>query len=311
QGSDPGLFQGPRDIAVAPDGSVYISEGDAGSPTHRIQHFDANGVYLNGWGSYDSTNTELKYIAPPGTFNEPWGIGIGPDGSVYVADTWNYRIQKFTADGQFITSWEANVPNDVLGFYGPRDVAVGANGRVYVTDTGNKRVLVYDSDGNYITQFGSAGLEPGQFDEPVGIAVDADGVVYVADTWNERVQVFEPDAAGLVYFAVREWEVKGWRSQSVLNKPYLALGPDGNVYVTDPEGFRVLVFDKFGKPLMTWSIQSFEGDVFGQPLGIAVDAQGRIWVTDLTNHRVLRFNLANVTLPVDGGQQPVQEPGSQ
>ena len=58
-------------------------------------------------------------------------------------------------------------------------------GRVYVTDTGNKRVVVFDADGNFITEFGSAGLDAGQFDEPVGITVDKNGTVYVVNTWNE------------------------------------------------------------------------------------------------------------------------------
>jgi len=185
---------------------------------------------------------------------------------------------------------------------------------VYVTDTGNKRVLVYDANGNYITQFGGPGLEPGKFDEPVGIAVDANGAVYVADTWNERVQVFEPDATGFTYFAVRQWDVRGWRSQSVMNKPYLAVGPDGVVYVTDPEGFRVLAFDNQGTPLFSWTIQSFEGDVFGQPLGISVDGQGRVWVIDFSNHRALRYNLENVEPPQNSGgssQDSGENSGSQ
>ena len=53
-------------------------------------------------------------------------------------------------------------------FWGPRGVAVDQAGNVYVTDTGNKRVVVFDSNGTYITEFGSYGMEPGQFDEPVG-----------------------------------------------------------------------------------------------------------------------------------------------
>jgi DNA-binding beta-propeller fold protein YncE len=71
-------------------------------------------------------------------------------------------------------------------------IAVNEQGQVFVTDTGNKRVVVFDSDGNYITKFGSTGLGPGQFDEPVGIAVDEAGQVFVADTWNQRIQVFMP-----------------------------------------------------------------------------------------------------------------------
>jgi DNA-binding beta-propeller fold protein YncE len=71
-------------------------------------------------------------------------------------------------------------------------LAVDAEGNVYVADTGNKRIIIFDADGNYLTEFGTAGLDPGQFDEPVGVAVDEDGTVYVTDTWNQRIQTFEP-----------------------------------------------------------------------------------------------------------------------
>jgi DNA-binding beta-propeller fold protein YncE len=171
-------------LAVAPDGSLYIADTD----NHRIQHLDANGTVLQTWGSFADLS---KGPAPGGTFFEPWGIALGTDGSVYVADTWNHRIQKFTADGQFITMWgyfgQAEAPE---ALWGPRDVAVDSQGRVYVTDTGNKRIVVFDADGKPVTQFGSTGLEPGQFDEPVGLSIGPEDQVYVADTWNQRVQVF-------------------------------------------------------------------------------------------------------------------------
>ena len=94
------------------------------------------------WGSFADAN---KGDAPGGTFNEPWGIAVAPDGSVYVADTWNYRVQKFTADGKFVQMWgyfgQAEAPD---AFYGPRSIAVDNDGRVYVGDTGNKRIVVFN-----------------------------------------------------------------------------------------------------------------------------------------------------------------------
>src|SRR5690606_39789650 len=83
-------------------------------------------------------------------FNRPNGVAIGPDGNLYVADTWNYRIVVLTQDGEVITSWgqpgqfgieAAPAPFDA--FWGPRDVEVDEQGRVYVADTGNKRIRVY------------------------------------------------------------------------------------------------------------------------------------------------------------------------
>jgi DNA-binding beta-propeller fold protein YncE len=93
-----------------------------------------------------------------------------------------------------------------------------------------------------VTSFGSYGLEPGQFDEPVGIDVDEGGNIYVADTWNRRVQVFTPDVDGLTYIPSNEWEISGWESQSLENKPFLTLGHDQTVFLTDTETFRVLEF---------------------------------------------------------------------
>ncbi len=189
-GETGGLFNAPRSLAIAPDGSLYVAD----SRNHKIQHFSPEGELIHSWGSFSNTNSES---AAPGTFNEPWGVAVGPDGSVYVADTWNNRIQKFTSKGDFITTWgHSGLAEDMNSFYGPRGIAVDAAGRVFITDTGNKRVVVFTSDGEPITQFGSVGIDPGNFDEPVGIAVGRDGRVYVADTWNQRVQVFTPDAPG-------------------------------------------------------------------------------------------------------------------
>ena len=88
----------------------------------------------------------------------------------------------------------------------------------------------------------------GKFDEPVGLAQDAGGDWYVTDTWNHRVQKFD---AGWHYLA--QWAVNGWGSESVVNKPYVAVdGARGLVYITDPEGYRVLVFGMDGSFKGTW-----------------------------------------------------------
>ncbi len=141
---------------------------------------------------------------PIGTFCEPWAVAVSPDGQwVYVADTWNHRIQKFTSDGKPVKAWgNPNydpVSSGPFGLWGPRGIAVDAHGRVFVADTGNKRVVIYDSEGNFISQFGGGGISPGQLEEPVGLAFDAQGNLYVADTWNQRIQVFAPNADGSTY----------------------------------------------------------------------------------------------------------------
>jgi streptogramin lyase len=286
-GSEAGQFKRQRDLAVAPDGGVYVADTE----NHRIQHFDPQGNFINTWGSYGAS-IDANNPAPEGSFNEPWGIAVGPDGSVYVADTWNNRIQKFDANGKFITSWGFGISqtDDPFGFYGPRDVAVDGEGNVFVTDTGNKRVVVFDADGNFLTQFGGPGLDSGQFDEPVGVTVDAQGQVYVADTWNQRVQVFLKASDGS-YLPLESWDIAGWYGQSLDNKPYLDVNDAGKIFIADPEANRVLMFNTQGEFIQYWGDYSTGPDGFNLVGSVQADNSGGVWVSDTNNNRIMHFSL--------------------
>jgi len=284
QGDQASQFQRPRGVAIAGDGNIYVADTE----NNRIQHLTPGGDILHVWGKFGDTTTGN---APGGTFNQPWGVDVGPDGSVFVADTWNHRIQKFSAEGKFLKMWgyfgQAEGPD---ALWGPRDVAVDQEGNVFVTDTGNKRVVVFDLDGNNITQFGGAGMAPGQFDEPVGIAVDKTGNVYVADTWNQRIQVFSRFEES-TYIPENEWEVVAWFGQSLDNKPYIDVNEEGMVFITDPEGYRVLQFTQEGDFVKFWGDFGTELDSFGIPVGIAADSNAGVWVSDAGNNRIMHFSL--------------------
>ncbi len=283
-------FNAPRGLAFAPDGSFYVAD----SRNHRIQHFAADGKALNTWGTFADASADPNK-AVGGTFNEPWGVAVGPDGSVYVSDTWNHRVQKFDASGKFIKMWGSFGQSDATHtslLYGPRGISVDSNGHVYLADTGNKRIVVFDKDGNYITQIGSEGFEVGKFSEPVDVKLDSKGNVYVTDTWNQRVQVFSPSADGTTFTPSLQWPVvDGWKSQTLDNKPYIAIAPNGNVFITDPEGYRVIEYTSTGKLLQTWGTYGTDNSSFGLASGIAVDANGLVWVTDSANGRVMRFTV--------------------
>jgi DNA-binding beta-propeller fold protein YncE len=264
----------------------------ADSRNNRILHFDSSGALINAWGKSSGNDaSHPNPAAAPSTFNEPWGVAVGPDGSVYVTDTWNNRIQKFTANGQFIKMWTTGQAGQADVFYGPRGLAVDAKGRVYVADTGNKRIVVFDADGNFLTQFGSDGMEAGQFDEPVGVTVDASGNVYVTDTWNQRVQTFSPSPDGMNFSPLKQWDVAAWYGQSLDNKPFIAVDNKGHVFITDPEGFRVIEYSTDGSLVQTWGDYGSTPSTFGLAAGITIDAQGNIWVSDAANNRLMRFTL--------------------
>ncbi len=290
-GTEPGQFNQPRDVAVGLDNEIYVLDSD----NHRVQVFDLEGNYLREWGSRCQLESGLGCVDPDGNgplaygdgqFQEPWGIAVDAEGRVFVADTWNHRVQVFEADGTFVTKWGSygQTVESVSLLYGPRDLAIDASGRVFVTDTGNKRVLVYNRQGWLLNQWGGAGVGPGQFEEPVGIDVDSQGNIYVADTWNQRIQVFDSD---LVY--LREWTVDAWYGESVLNKPYLAVDGQDRVYITDPEGYRVAVFSSEGDLLATFGSYGFDDRSFSLPTGIDIDRAGRIYIADASRNRVMRF----------------------
>jgi predicted membrane-bound mannosyltransferase/DNA-binding beta-propeller fold protein YncE len=285
--SNPVPLNAPRSLAFAQDGTFYVAD----SRNHRILHLDTDGNTLHEWGSFADVQVTPE---SNGLFNEPWGIAVGPDGSVYVTDVWNHRVQKFTAEGTFVKTWgffsQGETPD---AFYGPRGIAVDAEGRVYVADTGNKRIVVFDADGNAITEFGGTGFDPGQFDEPVGVTVDRNGTVYVVDTWNQRIQTFRPqEIDGILSFTPdKQWDVYGWFGQSLENKPFIAVNDQLHVFITDPEGYRVIEYDQNGTLIRTWGEYGDEATQFGLASGITVDLAGHIWVTDGAFHRILRFTL--------------------
>jgi uncharacterized protein (TIGR03663 family) len=309
QGSGQGEFQSPRGIALGLDGSVYVAD----SGNHRIQKFTAAGEFLDSWGERSLAEEELGTSQG---FNEPWDVAVAPAApgssgtpTVYVADTWNHRVQMLDGQGEFIESWgvfgEFDPDDGQVGqsaFYGPRGVVVaptlltaGSGGEpfVYVTDTGNKRVQVFEATGSFAFQWGGGGAAEGTLDEPVGIALGPEGEVYIADTWNRRIQVFDSRAVYL-----RQWPIRGWDSGLPEEKPYLAVDTAGRVYVTDPGSYRVLVFDSEGDTLASFGRYGQDDQSFALPQGIAVGAGGTIYVTDAHAHRVLIFD------PIDFEQLP-------
>ena len=115
------------------------------------------------------------------------------DGTVYVVDMGNHRIQKFDTSTNFLPQllgkWgtKGQEPGQL---WNPWGVTVDRDGFVYVTDTGNHRIQKFDRDGNFETQWGGFGGGRGQCNFPYGIAVDRRGAIFVLDSSNFRVQQF-------------------------------------------------------------------------------------------------------------------------
>lgn len=162
----------------------------------------------------------------PSQFHSPFGVAVGPDGYVYVTDALNYRVQKFTATGAYVTSW--GTQGSGPGQFGPymTGVACDSLGNVFVVDAGNNRIQKFSSAGNYLDSIGGAGANPGQFDTPYGIKTDAQGNIFVADQHNNRIQKFDGNGNVLLVFgspAVEDGTLTGPKN--------MAISPTGDVFV--------------------------------------------------------------------------------
>ncbi len=132
------------------------------------------------------------------------------------------------------------------------------------------------------SSWGGAGNGPGQFVEPVGLAADAGGRIYVADTGNHRIQVFEADGR-----FVRQFPVYGWKD--FYTEPYLAVGPADGVFVTDSWKGRIAHYDAAGNLQKSFSAKGLKS-----PTGIALDAFGRVFVSDRGQNRIVSWGLADL-----------------
>jgi DNA-binding beta-propeller fold protein YncE len=164
------------------------------------------------------------------------GIAVDAAGYVYLADGINDRIQKFNADGAFITRWGSRGTANGQ-FQLPLGITVDAFGNVYVADWGNHRIQKFDAEGAFIATWGSSGTGNGQFNNPLGVAADAAGNVYVVDQNNDRVQKFSATGTFLA-----KWGSTGAGDGQFLNSVGMvafispvgvAVGAAGNVYVID------------------------------------------------------------------------------
>ena len=172
-GTTPVRFNGPTDVAFAPNGDVYVSDGYGNS---RVVKFSKDGHHLKTCGRRGTGE---------GEFHTPHSIAIDTRGRVYVADRENYRIQVFDGEGKFLGQWTH------VG--APWGLDLGPDGNLYMADGYNNRVLKLTLEGKILGAFGSPGKLPGQFSFVHHLAVGPDGAVYTAEILNWRPQKFLPE----------------------------------------------------------------------------------------------------------------------
>ena len=185
-GSDD-LLRRPVGVAVSPDGTrLYVVDvGGITNDDHRVQVFDArSGAYLQTIG----TRGEGQ-----GQFNLPLQAATGPDGTLYVVDGGNFRVEAFDPNGRFLFTF-GEVGRFPGQFARPKGIATDKDGNIYVVDTAFGNVQIFNKQGHVLMFIGNrdrAG-KPGKFFLPAGVAVGEDGRVYMVDQYFRKVDIFKP-----------------------------------------------------------------------------------------------------------------------
>ncbi len=252
-GTGDGQFKTPVGLAVDSDGIVYVVD----SNLHRVKKFTRDGVFLSQW--------EATY---------PAGIALGPDGNLYVTRTQDDVVSKYTKTGTLLAEWDAGVAST--------GIAVDVDGSVYVADEANV-LRKFSSSGTPIWEWG----EPdGDFFEGLdGVAADGMGHVYTAENYSCKVKKFTTDGT-----LILQWGFAGSGPGQLDNPVRLVTSTDGQwVYVVDYGNHRIQVFTNTGAYVgQIGSVGSGPGQ-FLNPIGIAVDAQGTVYVGDTNNSRIQLF----------------------
>lgn len=246
------------------DGEVVVAD----SGKHRLIWFDRNGKPVKTAGSYGSQNNQLNY---------PVSLAIGKD-KIFVADINNNRIVVLDRKGTFLDIWPKNSRNNV------RPVALAideTNSKeiLYASDILSQKILVINNKGEIVRTIGEPGVGTEGLSYANGLAFDKDFKnLIVADSNNGRLQVFK----------------KNGKHVKTLKKGYDFVMPRGVLY--DKTRSRWLVVDTMRQSLFLLDEQFKvvgeiggykQGDTFRFPNSVAVDAQGRIYVVDRENNRVV------------------------
>ena len=214
---------------------------------------------------------------------------IDAKGEMIVVIDKTGRLQRFTHEGKFLSSWEL----ELSGTGYPTGVSIDGEGNIWIADTHQHRVLVLDPKGDKVMTFGEYGTEDGQFLYPTDIAFGMDGEVYVSEYGgNDRISVF--DRSGNF---IRTIGSHGDGQNEFRRPQSIAIhSSTGNLYVADSGNHRIVVLSRDDEVLHTISGVGRKKAQLLYPYGILIDTPDSFLVCEYGNNRLQRFSLEGQSL---------------
>lgn len=174
-----GVLERPTGIAIHPGNDELLVVDTLAANIVRFGLHDH--AFKGIFGSTGSGQGRLHY---------PTNIFVAADGAILVSDSLNFRVQLFSARGEFLK--EFGSLGDNPGYFSrPKGVAADSDGHIYVVDNLFDNVQIFDRVGRLLLAFGEHGSDAGQFWLPSGIFIDARDRIYVSDAYNKRIQIFQ------------------------------------------------------------------------------------------------------------------------
>lgn len=315
------VFDAPAGLAIDASNNIYVA--DSGNEVIRVitpaavvttlAGSPGNAGYANATGS-------------AALFYDPQGIAVDGSGNVYVSDYGNEVIRMITSAGVVSTvagtpgaTGSADGPAASASFWGPEGVAVDSAGNIYVADSANDTIRQITSSGTVSTLVGNAGFKGGadgtgsaaRFNSPVGLALDSGGDIYVGDAGNNTVRKIAP--GGIVTTLAGTAPGYGSTDGNGLAARFfapngVAVDANGNAYVADTRNSTIRKMTPAGNVTTLAGTAEVTGSVdatgsaasFKNPFGVAVDANGNVYVGDTGNNTIREISTAGAVTTLAG-----------
>ena len=311
-------FNNPVDVAVRPDGTMYVvnragPEVAVRMGYKRVTICTVGEDFLGDFGTGGVEGGQLMW---------PTSVALDADGNVYISDEALHRISVFDAQGRFLRGWGAQGEGQEE-FNRPSGITFDLDDNLLVVDGLNHRIQKFTKEGQYLGEWGRAGEGQGELNIPWGICVDHVGDVYVADWRNDRIQKFDAEGRYL-----NCWNGSSNGDRGFHRPSGVVVDADGNLIVADWGNERVMVLAQDGtlmaelrgeSGVSSWGQEYFRSNqdeleerekanlepeldprahaeprevsasiekLFWGPTSVKLDSEGRLYVVESCRHRI-------------------------